>query len=69
MNVKKLPTIAELNKEFDELVAAKKKEYSEYRDAKEKMQAYSIARQNIEAILNSEEKRKEQNREKDEAQK
>lgn len=61
--LKKLPTVAELNREFNELVAEKKKEYSEYHEAKEKMQTYAIARQNIEAILHSEEKEKEQRRE------
>ena len=63
--MKKLPTVAELNAEFQTLVAEKKKAYAEYHEAKEKMQAYTIAKQNIEAILHSEETEKEQRKEKD----
>lgn len=65
LNVKKLPTVAKLNAEFQTLVAEKKKAYAEYHEAKEKMQAYTIAKQNIEAILHSEETEKEQRKEKD----
>ena len=46
--LKKLPSVKELNAEFNTLVEEKRKAYAEYREAKEKMQDYVIARQNVE---------------------
>ena len=63
LGLKKLPSVKELNEEFQTLVEEKRRAYGEYREAKEKMQAYAIARQNIEEILHSEEREKEQRKE------
>lgn len=64
--VKKLPKITELNKEFSEILSAKKADYTEYKKVKSEMQEYLIAKQNLEALLNSgsgekEERAKEKN--------
>ena len=64
--VKKLPKITELNKEFSEILSAKKADYAEYKKVKSEMQEYLIAKQNLEALLNSgsgekEERAKEKN--------
>ena len=55
----------ELNAEFNTLVEEKRKAYAEYREAKEKMQDYVIARQNVEEILHYEEREKEQRKERE----
>ena len=43
----KLPTIRELNEEYDTVLRGKKVAYAEYRTAKKEMQEYSKARKNI----------------------
>ena len=43
----KLPTIRELNEEYDTVLRSKKVVYAEYRAAKKEMQEYSKARKNI----------------------
>lgn len=46
-----LPKIKELNAEYAELVAEKKKAYAEYRSIRDKSREYFIARKNVETIL------------------
>lgn len=58
-HLKKLPKISDLNKEFAELLTAKKAEYAEYRKVKEEMQQYLIAKQNLESLLSSDSDGKE----------
>lgn len=61
-HLKKLPKIKDLNEEFSKVLEEKRREYAEYREAKAHMQEYLIAKQNIEALLNSEnEAKKERN--------
>lgn len=52
-NGKKIPTIKELNDEFQECLARKRETYSEYHDAKENMQLYKVAKYDIDRILNA----------------
>lgn len=48
----KIPSVKELNEEFQQLLAQKRKDYSQYHDAKEKMQLYKVAKYDIDRILN-----------------
>ena len=47
----KLPTVKQLNTEFGEVLAVKKKTYSEYREAKQNMQDYVKATHNIDEFM------------------
>lgn len=47
----KLPTVKQLNKEFYEILQAKKEEYAEYRKLREELREYQIARKNMEIVL------------------
>ncbi len=51
LGTKKLPTIKELDAEFQEVLAKKRSAYSEYRDAKDNMTKYQIAKYDIDRIL------------------
>jgi len=56
----------ELNAEYAEVLAEKKKAYTEYREAKKYMQDYLTAKHNIDAFLDadqSEEQKKEKEKE------
>lgn len=59
---RKVPTRQALHEEFQQLVAAKKNAYAEYRQVKKDMQDYLIAKQTVEHILNID-KKKEQEKE------
>ena len=48
----KLPTVKELDEEFQKLLQEKKELYAEYKPAKERMQELLMAKQNIERFLN-----------------
>ena len=50
----KLPTVKQLNEEFKEVLAEKKKNYSEYREAKKSMQDYVKAKHNIDEFMRQE---------------
>ena len=52
MKGQKIPSVKELNEEFQQLLAQKRKDYSKYHDAKEKMQLYKVAKYDIDRILN-----------------
>ena len=54
IGVKRIPRIKELNEEYANLLAEKKKEYAEYRKLRNEMQEYVIARKNIEELLGEE---------------
>ncbi len=47
LGAEKLPTIRELNEEYDTVLRSKKAAYAEYRVAKREMQEYSKARKNV----------------------
>ena len=51
LGTKRLPTMKELDAEFQEVLAKKRAAYSEYRDAKGNMTKYQIAKYDIDRIL------------------
>ena len=51
LNVKKLPTIKELQTEYAELLADKKKMYGEYRQARDKMRELLTVKNNVDRVL------------------
>ena len=65
-NITKIPKMKDLSEEYGRILEAKRKEYTEYKEAKSSMKDLMIARQNIETIMNSdgkvldEKKRQEQ---------
>ena len=48
---RKIPSLKELNEEFESLVAVKKKSYGEYQQARREMQDVLTAKANVDAIL------------------
>ena len=58
-----IPKVAQLSQEYAELLAEKKKEYEEYRAARQDMIAYQTAKQNVDKILGLTPEEQEQNRE------
>ncbi|MEE3497422.1 MAG: relaxase [Butyrivibrio sp.] len=52
MKGQKIPSVRELNDEFQQVLTQKRKDYSEYHEAKEKMQLYKTAKYDIDRILN-----------------
>ena len=57
MQGKKIPKVKDLNEEYGQILAEKRKVYGEYRQAKEKMKQYQIAQQIANEIMNEDEKR------------
>ena len=51
MQIKKLPDLAALRKEYDALTDKKNKLYEEYRKAKKQMNEYGIVKKNVDSIL------------------
>ena len=63
MQIKKLPDLAALRKEYDSLTDRKAALYEEYRKAKKQMQEYGIIKKNVDSILYpSQSKAREQER-------
>ena len=62
LGTEKLPTIRELNEEYDAVLRSKKAAYAEYRAAKKEMQEYSRARQNVELFYQEQAERLSKNR-------
>lgn len=62
LDLKKIPRVKELSSEYAEVLSAKKKAYSEYRDARKEMQECQIALKTVETLLDIE-KKKEKERE------
>ena len=60
----KIPTIKELNAEYAQVLAEKKKTYSEYRQARQEMKDYQTAKYNIDRFLQNEEQEKQAKRQK-----
>ena len=54
----KLPTIRELNAEYDQVLQEKKKTYAEYRKARQDMKDYQTAKYNIDQFLKIEDQEK-----------
>ena len=51
MQIKKLPDLAALRKEYDGLHDRKGKLYGDYRQVKKQMQEYGIIKKNVDSIL------------------
>lgn len=51
MQIKKLPDLAALRKEYDSLTDRKAVLYEDYRKAKKQMQEYGIIKKNVDSIL------------------
>ena len=63
MQIKKLPDLAALRKEYSSLNDRKSKLYEDYRQAKKQMQEYGVVKKNVDSILYpSQSKAKEQER-------
>lgn len=62
----KIPKIKELNEEYAQVLAEKKKTYAEYRQAKQEMKEYQTAKYNIEQFLNKEEQDRQAEKQKTE---
>ena len=63
LHVKKIPKVKELNSEYAEILAEKKKLYGEYRQTKKDMQEIQRAKYDIDQFLkDDEEKKKERTR-------
>lgn len=60
----KIPTIKELNAEYAQVLAEKKKTYSEYRQARQEMKDYQTAKYNIDRFLQTEEQEKQAEKQK-----
>lgn len=54
----KVPTIKELNAEYAQVLAEKKKTYAEYRQARQEMKDYQTAKYNIDRFLQTEDQEK-----------
>lgn len=62
----KILKIKELNEEYAQVLAEKKKTYAEYRQAKQEMKEYQTAKYNIEQFLNKEEQERQAEKQKTE---
>lgn len=60
----KIPTIKELNAEYAQVLAEKKKTYSEYRQTRQEMKDYQTAKYNIDRFLQTEEQEKQDEKQK-----
>lgn len=60
----KIPTIKELNAEYAQVLAEKKKTYSEYRPVRQEMKDYQTAKYNIDRFLQIEEQEKQAEKQK-----
>ena len=56
----RIPTIRSLNEEYGELIRRKKEAYAEYRQAKEAMKDYQIAKHNIDQLLGKEDQERQE---------
>ncbi len=62
----KIPKIKELNEEYAQVLADKKKTYAEYRQAKQEMKEYQTAKYNVEQFLKKEEQERQAEKQKTE---
>ncbi len=58
----KLPTVKQLSAEYGQVLAEKKKTYSEYRLAKEEMKTYTMAKHNVDEFLRKAEEEEQHQR-------
>lgn len=60
----KIPTIRELNQEYERVLQEKKKTYAEYRKARQEMKDYQTAKYNVDQFLKKEEQEKQAEKQK-----
>jgi hypothetical protein len=60
----KIPTIRELNQEYEHVLQEKKKTYAEYRKARQEMKDYQTAKYNVDQFLKKEEQEKQAEKQK-----
>ena len=60
----KIPTIRELNLEYEQVLQEKKKTYAEYRKAREELKDYQTAKYNVDQFLQKEEQEKQAEKQK-----
>ena len=60
LGLKKLPTRKELNIEFHQLLTAKKEAYAEYRQVRDDLKDYQIAKKAMDVILNKDRQQEEE---------
>ena len=60
----KIPSIRELNQEYEQVLQEKKKTYAEYRKARQEMKDYQTAKYNVDQFLKKEEQEKQAERQK-----
>lgn len=60
LGVKKLPTRKQLSIEFNELLIAKKKAYAEYRQVRDDIKEYQIAKKAMDVILGKDRQQEEE---------
>ena len=60
----KIPTIRELNQEYEQILQEKKKTYAEYRKARQEMKDYQTAKYNVDQFLKKEEQEKQAEKQK-----
>lgn len=60
----KIPTIRELNLEYEQVLQEKKKTYAEYRRAREELKDYQTAKYNVDQFLQKEEQEKQAEKQK-----
>ena len=60
LGVKKLPTRKELSIEFHQLLTAKKESYAEYRQVREDLKDYQIAKKAMDVILDKDHQQEEE---------
>ena len=60
----KLPTIRELNQEFEQVLHEKKRTYAEYRKARQEMKDYQTAKYNVDQFLKKEEQEQQAEKQK-----
>lgn len=65
LELKKIPRVRELNEEYYELMAKKKKMSAEYYETRKNMQEFLKAQKNVEMFLNVEQKQDEKQKEKE----
>ena len=60
----KIPSIRELNQEYEQVLQEKKKTYAEYRKARQEMKDYQTAKYNVDQFLKKEEQEKQAEKQK-----
>lgn len=61
----KLPTVRQLSAEYDQVLKEKKEAYGEYREAKEEMKTYTMAKHNVDEFLRKAEEEEKHQKKKD----